>query len=93
MSSEQESYDVATVDAFESLIATLLRRDGWWVERSVRAGMRALSDSKGWLLWDDQEIRRRVEACCGDGYENDPVVVAAKVLMRHGGARAVDSGR
>lgn len=55
--------------------------------RSDRASMRALFDAEGWLLWDDQEIRRRLEVCCGDGYENDPVVVAAKVLMRgHGHA-------
>lgn len=48
----------------------------------------ALFDAEGWLLWDDAEIRRRLEACCGDGYENDPVVVAAKVLAKSRGPQA-----
>lgn len=50
--------------------------------RSDREGMRAHFDAQGWLLWDEAEIRSKLEACCGDGYENDPVVMAAKVLMR-----------
>jgi hypothetical protein len=34
--------------------------------------------------WDNEEILCRLEACAGDGYEFDSVVVAAKVLMRMG---------
>lgn len=51
---------------------------------SDRAGLHELFEAEGWLLWDDEEVRRRLEACAGDGYENDPVVVAVKVLRRQG---------
>lgn len=30
--------------------------------RSDRTGLRALFDAEGWLLWDDAEIRHRLEA-------------------------------
>lgn len=50
--------------------------------RTDRAGLRALFDAEGWLLWDDVEIWLQLESCFGDGYENDPLVEVAKLPLR-----------
>jgi hypothetical protein len=47
-----------------------------------RAALKQWFDKEGWLLMDDLEIRRRLTECVSCSYENDPVLVAAKVLLR-----------
>lgn len=47
-----------------------------------RSALRDRFDAEGWLLMDDTEIRRRLADCVDSSYENDPALIAAKVLMR-----------
>lgn len=56
-----------------------------------REALRAQFHREGWLLMDDAEIRRRLTDCVSCGYENDPVLVAAKVLLRGPGQRSADA--
>lgn len=35
-----------------------------------------------YLFWGPSEVRERLAACANAAYENDPVVIAAKVLLR-----------
>jgi hypothetical protein len=37
---------------------------------------------KEWLFWSPEDIKRRVTALAARGYENDPAIITAKILMR-----------
>lgn len=50
--------------------------------RTDRDGLKAHFDTNGWRLYDDHEIKRRLQACADDGYENEVALVVTKLLMR-----------
>lgn len=39
-------------------------------------------DMNGWLLWDDRWLKEKLQAISTGGYENSPVAVVAKLLLR-----------
>jgi hypothetical protein len=39
-------------------------------------------DSQSMFFWGPSEIKKRIQGLATKGYENDPTVIAAKVLMR-----------
>lgn len=46
--------------------------------------MREFMAQKGWVFWSPEDIRGKIEALAGpkSGYENDPAIITAKILMR-----------
>lgn len=40
-------------------------------------------DDKGWLLWDDFWLKKRLAELAFSGYENSPVTLVTKLLLRH----------
>ncbi|MEK6599292.1 MAG: hypothetical protein AABY52_02980 [Deltaproteobacteria bacterium] len=44
--------------------------------------VRQLFEGKGWLFWGPTEIREKIEKLAQKGYENDPVTIVCKLLMR-----------
>ncbi len=44
--------------------------------------VRAVLDAIGAVFWSPKEIHKKVAALATRGYENDPVVIAAKILSR-----------
>ncbi|MDP3308311.1 MAG: hypothetical protein Q8S50_08610 [Methylotenera sp.] len=38
--------------------------------------------SKNWLFWSPEDIKQKVTALAERGYENDPAIITAKILMR-----------
>jgi len=39
--------------------------------------------SRGWLFWSPQDIRNRIVLLAQKGYENDPIIVTAKVILKN----------
>ena len=37
---------------------------------------------KAWLFWSPEDIKQKVMALAERGYENDPAIITAKILMR-----------
>lgn len=44
--------------------------------------MRELMSDQNWFFWSPEDIYRKVEALAKRGYENDPAIITAKILMR-----------
>ena len=44
--------------------------------------IRGFMDQKGWLFWSPEDIKQKVTALAERGYENDPAIITAKILMR-----------
>ena len=40
-------------------------------------------EDRGWLFWSPQEIRSKIAQLAEVGYENDPIIVTAKVLLKN----------
>jgi hypothetical protein len=38
--------------------------------------------TKGWFFWGPSEVRNRVKALAAMGYENEPSIITAKLLLR-----------
>lgn len=38
--------------------------------------------SKNWFFWSPEDIKQKVMALADRGYENDPAIITAKILMR-----------
>ena len=38
--------------------------------------------TRGWLFWSPEDIKHKVETQAERGYENDPAIITAKILMR-----------
>jgi hypothetical protein len=38
--------------------------------------------ARSWLFWSPEDIKQKVTALAERGYENDPAVITAKILMR-----------
>lgn len=41
-----------------------------------------LMTKKEWLFWSPEDIKQKVTALAEHGYENDPAIITAKILMR-----------
>ena len=44
--------------------------------------IRELFDAQGWLFWSPENVRDKVNALAEKGYENEPAIITAKILMR-----------
>ncbi|MEQ1814988.1 MAG: hypothetical protein ABL861_00690 [Nitrosomonas sp.] len=44
--------------------------------------MREFMSDQNWFFWSPEDIYRKVEALAKRGYENDPAIITAKILMR-----------
>ncbi len=44
--------------------------------------VRKFMSGKNWLFWSPEDIKQKVTALAKRGYENDPVIITAKILMR-----------
>lgn len=38
--------------------------------------------TQGWLFWSPEDIKQKVEKLVSRGYENDPIIITAKILLR-----------
>lgn len=46
--------------------------------------LRTVFNNRGWLFWSPEDVRDKVKALAAKDYENDPAIIAAKILMRSG---------
>ena len=44
--------------------------------------IREFMPQKTWLFWSPEDIKQKVTALAARGYENDPAIITAKILMR-----------
>lgn len=44
--------------------------------------VRIYMEEKGWLFWSPDDIKQKVVQLAQLGYENDPAIITAKILMR-----------
>ena len=44
--------------------------------------IRAFFDTQGWMFWSPENVRDKVNALAEKGYENEPAIITAKILMR-----------
>ena len=46
--------------------------------------VREFMKEKGWFFWSPEDIKRKIEALAEpeSGYQNDPAIITAKILMR-----------
>ena len=44
--------------------------------------IREFMTQKTWLFWSPEDIKQKVTALAARGYENDPAIITAKILMR-----------
>jgi hypothetical protein len=44
--------------------------------------IREFMEGQGWVFWSPEDIKRKVTALADHGYENDPAIITAKILMR-----------
>jgi len=52
------------------------------VSEQDRQLLRAHFEERGWLLWDDVWLREKLKLMSEGGYENSPVAVVSKLLLR-----------
>ncbi|MDH1211689.1 MULTISPECIES: hypothetical protein [Pseudomonadaceae] len=52
------------------------------VYQSRNAEIKELFSRNGWLFWSPEDIRNKVIALAKRGYENEPAIITAKILMR-----------
>jgi hypothetical protein len=44
--------------------------------------IREFMEKKKWFFWSPEDIKQKVTALAERGYENDPAIITAKILMR-----------
>ncbi len=44
--------------------------------------IREFMSGKNWFFWSPEDIKQKVTALAERGYENDPAIITAKILMR-----------
>ena len=44
--------------------------------------LRKFMTAKNWLLWSPEDIKNKVTSLAERGYENDPAIITAKILIR-----------
>ncbi|MCC2524182.1 hypothetical protein [Vibrio coralliilyticus] len=52
------------------------------IYKSQSAEIVRLFKSKSWVFWSPESIKEKVIALSDAGYENDPVIITTKILMR-----------
>jgi len=52
------------------------------VYQSKSVEIRNLFDSNGWEFWSPEDIKQKVYDLASKGYENEPAIITAKILMR-----------
>ncbi|MCQ9076721.1 hypothetical protein [Vibrio harveyi] len=52
------------------------------VYRSQSTEIKQLFDHKSWVFWSPELIKDKVIKLSSSGYENDPVIITTKILMR-----------
>ena len=52
------------------------------VYRNRSEDLRKLLVSKRWFFWAPEDVRDKVNALAAKGYENEPAIITAKILMR-----------
>lgn len=55
------------------------------VYQSKTSELRNLFQHEGWLFWSPEDIRLKVISLAEKGYENEPSIITAKILMRNRG--------
>lgn len=75
----------------QDLIACGMANSGTKISLGLAAGkvyqgksdpIREFMEKKKWLFWSPEDIKRKVTALAARGYENDPAIITAKILMR-----------
>jgi hypothetical protein len=46
------------------------------------AAIQELFLTKGFIFWSPEDIKAKVAALANRGYENDPAIITAKILLR-----------
>ena len=44
--------------------------------------LRDLMNKQSWIFWSPEDVKDKVKALAARGYENDPTIITAKILMR-----------
>lgn len=44
--------------------------------------IREFMEKNKWLFWSPEDIKHKVTVLAERGYENDPAIITAKILMR-----------
>ncbi|HCE4545016.1 TPA: hypothetical protein NGR73_001338 [Vibrio parahaemolyticus] len=52
------------------------------VYKSQSAEIKQLFDSKSWVFWSPELIKEKIIKLSSTGYENNPVMITTKILMR-----------
>lgn len=52
------------------------------VYRGQSGPIQEFMENKKWLFWSPEDIKQKVMALAERGYENDPAIITAKILMR-----------
>lgn len=52
------------------------------VYQGQSAEIREFMEQKDWLFWAPEDIRQKVTELADRGYENDPAIITAKILLR-----------
>ena len=52
------------------------------VYQSRSEDIRAFFNNRGWLFWSPEDIKQKVYDLASKGYENEPAIITAKILMR-----------
>lgn len=52
------------------------------VHKGETAAIRYFMENNGWFFWSPEDIKAKVKKLAERGYENDPVIITAKILMR-----------
>jgi hypothetical protein len=52
------------------------------VYQGQSTAIREHMDQEKWFFWSPEDIRQKVTALAEQGYENDPAIITAKILLR-----------
>lgn len=52
------------------------------IYQSKTQEMKELFSERGWLFWSPEDIKNKVNGLASKGYENEPAIITAKILMR-----------
>jgi len=52
------------------------------VYQSKSEDIKNLFDNNGWSFWSPEDIKQKVYELASKGYENEPAIITAKILMR-----------
>lgn len=80
------------MDYFEALVRTLLEAEGYWTRQSFKVNLTreekrvvanpSIPRPEVDFFWGASQVKSKIAAFAESAYENDPVVIAAKILLR-----------